>query len=54
MLVAGEICFKIQTHAFRCPNSKSGLIGKEICDGFPSCNDTAPHLSADEFNCSRR
>nr|XP_039249024.1 uncharacterized protein LOC120326749 isoform X1 [Styela clava] len=37
-----------------CPNSGSRINGYEICDGQPTCNDTAPHTSVDEWGCPGR
>nr|XP_039248860.1 uncharacterized protein LOC120326605 [Styela clava] len=40
--------------AFRCPVSGSLIVGREICDGKPSCNDTTPEVSEDELFCPNR
>ncbi|XP_076802927.1 uncharacterized protein LOC143446940 isoform X2 [Clavelina lepadiformis] len=47
-------CSHVEANGFICPNSRSSIIGKEICDGFPTCNDTSPPDSADEFDCENR
>uniref|UniRef100_H2YBE0 G-protein coupled receptors family 1 profile domain-containing protein n=1 Tax=Ciona savignyi TaxID=51511 RepID=H2YBE0_CIOSA len=48
-------CAHVQgPNGFICPNSQSALIGKEICDGFPTCNESARATSADEQNCTNR
>ncbi|XP_078483949.1 glycoprotein 330-like [Ciona intestinalis] len=39
---------------FICPNSKSAIIGTEVCDGYPTCNESARTTSADELNCPNR
>nr|XP_039249118.1 low-density lipoprotein receptor-related protein 1B-like [Styela clava] len=51
--VEHEYC-KHVTRGFRCPNSGSLIIGVEICDGKPTCNDIAPEVSVDEFGCPGR
>ncbi|XP_078483946.1 uncharacterized protein LOC100183011 isoform X2 [Ciona intestinalis] len=50
-----KYCDHVQgTLGFICPNTKSARIGKEICDGFPTCNPAVPNESVDERGCQNR
>lgn len=41
-------------NGFVCNNSGSLIIGREVCDGTPTCNETHPALSIDELFCPNR
>ena len=37
----------------RCNNSLS-LVGREVCDGDPTCNKQSPNESEDELFCNKK
>nr|CAB3263501.1 glycoprotein 330-like [Phallusia mammillata] len=46
--------FKNPKYGFQCPTSGTSLLGKDVCDGYPTCRNNQPHLSEDEIDCPER